>query len=91
MRIDAKNLIKIYDIICILNEIIAENECFKLKDLAINGNDLIEHGIPQGKIIGSILNELLSMVIDNEINNDKNELLKMTDFIFKSKYKEDVL
>lgn len=32
-----------------------------------------------------------AMVIDNEINNDKNELLKMTDFIFKSKYKEDVL
>lgn len=82
---------KLFDIICILNEIIVENECFKLKDLAINGNDLIEYGIPQGKIIGSILNELLYMVIDNEVNNDKNELLKMTDFIFKSKYKEDVL
>lgn len=69
----------------ILNNIILEEECFKLKDLAVNGNDLIQNGIPQGKIIGSILNELLTMVIDGDIKNEKEELLEMTKLIIKRK------
>ena len=60
----------------VLNLIIEENECFKLKDLAINGKDLIELGIPQGKYIGEILNTLLINVIDGEIKNEKEELIE---------------
>ena len=67
----------------ILDEVLAEESCFKLKDLAINGKDLISHGIPEGKMIGNILNELLTMVIDGEIPNEKEKLLEMTDLITK--------
>lgn len=74
---------KITDIQMLLDDVLQENECFTLKDLAINGKDLIQCGIPEGKIIGTILNTLLTMVIDGEINNDKNNLLQMTNLLLK--------
>lgn len=54
---------------------IQQQDCFTLKDLAINGNDLIALGIPTGKTIGHILNYLLEMVIDGSIENDKSKLI----------------
>lgn len=58
-----------------LEEVLASEQCFQLKDLAVNGNDLMEIGIPKGKEIGNTLNWLLDMVINSEANNEKNELL----------------
>ena len=60
-----------------LEEVLASEQCFKLKDLAVNGNDLMQIGIPQGREIGNTLNWLLDMVINGEVNNDKNELLNL--------------
>lgn len=60
----------------ILNTVIIENSCFSLKDLAVNGNDLIELGIPKGKKIGSILNHLLEMVLNEEVQNDRTVLIE---------------
>ncbi len=57
------------------NEILDSEECFSLKDLEINGNDLISLGIKPGKNIGKILNELLDGVISGNITNEKKELL----------------
>lgn len=74
---------KITDIQMLLDVVLQENECFTLKDLAINGKDLIQHGIPEGKTIGIILNTLLTMVIDGEINNDKDSLFQMTELLLK--------
>ena len=59
----------------VLNEILEQKQCFSLKGLAVNGKDLIEAGVPEGAEIGAILNRLLSMVIDEEIENDKEKLL----------------
>lgn len=59
----------------LLNEILAEEQCFSLKDLAINGKDLIELGVLPGKKIGEILNSLLSKVIDEDIENDHETLV----------------
>lgn len=59
----------------LIDEILAAEECFTLKDLAINGKDLLVLGIPEGKQIGEILNVLLNMVIDDEIENNKDKLL----------------
>lgn len=59
----------------ILGEILSKNLCFALKDLAVNGEDLINIGINKGKKIGEILNELLSMVIDEELENEREKLL----------------
>jgi len=62
-----------------LNLIIAQKECFNLKDLKINGGDLINLGFIKGKKIGDTLQKLLELVIeDPELNNqpDLFELAK---------------
>ena len=60
----------------VFERVIAEEQCFKIKDLKINGKDLMELGVPQGKKIGQILETLLMTVINEEIENKKNTLLK---------------
>lgn len=68
-----RKLVKTRDL---LKKIIEEQECFSLKDLAINGLDLKNMGYKEGKIIGAILKNCLSQVIDDESRNDKDWLLK---------------
>lgn len=60
-----------------LEKVLEENLCFTLKDLAVNGRDLIELGYKQSKEIGVVLNNLLEKVIDGDVANDKEELLKI--------------
>ena len=59
--------------------ILSEKSCFSLSDLAINGKDLLSLGLPQGKIIGNILNQLLDDVIENKTVNKKEALLKLAE------------
>lgn len=59
-------------------EIIAQNACFSLKDLTINGSDLIEMGFKPGREIGVILKNLLDEVIGGKLPNKKEELIKFT-------------
>ena len=58
----------------IIAEIQAENACLSLKDLAINGHDLMALGF-QGRDIGQTLNRLLELVLDEEIENTKEALI----------------
>ena len=58
----------------ILAEIEAENACLSLKDLAVNGHDLMAAGIT-GPAIGKTLNRLLNLVLDEQLPNEKNALL----------------
>lgn len=60
-----------------LDLILEQNECFTLKDLNINGKDLIELGFNKGKEIGEILKYLLDKVIDNPDLNNKENLIKL--------------
>lgn len=57
-----------------LKEIEENNECCRISDLSVNGNDLSERGIT-GENIGKTLNELLDMVIEGKISNTKTDLL----------------
>ena len=59
----------------IVNEIINENECFSIKHLAIDGNDLIALGF-KGKKIGETLEKCLTAVIDGKVENEKDKLIK---------------
>lgn len=59
----------------IINEIINEKECFSIKHLEIDGNDLIALGF-KGKKIGETLQKVLTAVIDGKVKNEKSELLK---------------
>lgn len=61
----------------IYQEIIDEKQCFSLKDMALNGRDLIEIGVPKGKEIGRILNVLLEKVIDDPELNNKDSLTRL--------------
>ena len=65
------------EILNLLNEIIEHKQCFLLKDLAVNGSDLIEEKIASGVQIGVVLNKLLDMVINDEAENNKNILLEI--------------
>lgn len=66
-----------FDIVkSIADKIIEEESCFSLKDLAVNGTDLIENGFEKGKKLGEILAFLLNEVIEERIPNEKIMLLK---------------
>lgn len=58
-----------------LDLIINENQAFSLRDLAVNGDDLISAGFSQGKAIGEMLQRLLRFVIDEELANEREALL----------------
>lgn len=58
-----------------IRQIEEEKLCFSLKQLAINGDDLIGIGIPKGKLIGVVLDKLLDEVIEETICNSKESLL----------------
>ena len=58
----------------LLTEIQQEDACLSLKDLAVNGNDLLALGIT-GKAIGLTLNHLLEQVVDEQLPNEKDTLL----------------
>jgi tRNA nucleotidyltransferase (CCA-adding enzyme) len=61
----------------ILEEVLREETCFTLKDLAVNGNDLMSIGYKENKELGNTLNELLRLVIDEECPNKKEKLLEV--------------
>ncbi len=60
----------------LLRALLESENCFKLSDLAVNGNDLINSGIPEGKLIGQKLDMLFKKVVIDGIPNDKEILLK---------------
>ena len=57
-----------------LAEVLAEQACFTVKDLAVGGNDLMALGIT-GRQIGKTLEQLLSRVQNEELPNEKSALL----------------
>ena len=52
----------------------AEKSCLKLRDLEVNGHDLMALGL-SGSAIGDCLNSLLAQVLDEKIPNEKAALL----------------
>lgn len=56
--------------------ILMQQQCFSLKDLSINGNDVISLGL-KGKQIGNALNFALEAVIDDVIKNEKKALINL--------------
>lgn len=57
-----------------MEEVLAEEQCFSLRHLAINGRDLLCLGIPQGPEIGRILNVLLEQVVEEALPNEPDAL-----------------
>lgn len=55
-------------------EILAQNQCFSLKQLAVDGNDILSLGA-KGREVGNILNLLLDEVIEERLPNEREALL----------------
>ena len=55
-------------------KIIGENQCIKISDLAVDGNDMLELGY-SGKAVGDILKSVLEAVIDEKLPNEREALL----------------
>ena len=60
----------------LLGEITAEEACLSIKDLAVNGNDLMEAGFAPGPELGKKLQWLLEQVLDERLPNKKQALLQ---------------
>ena len=59
----------------VLDELLCEQACFGIKDLAVNGNDLLALGFVPGPKIGACLSHLLALVQDEKLPNKKEALL----------------
>ena len=56
--------------------IVAERQCLALKDLAVNGRDIIAAGAVPGPAVGRILNRLLEQVLNGDLPNRREVLLE---------------
>lgn len=61
-----------------IRETAEKNECLTLKDLAIDGNELIKMGFT-GRQIGEALNKMLENVLDETLRNTKAELVSFAE------------
>ena len=68
---------KIENIVEIRNlykQILMENQCVTLRQLAVSGRELMELGMKPGRELGAMLSELLEYVLDDPARNDKEIL-----------------
>lgn len=70
--IDRLNVLKEIDLIA--KSIIKDREGYNLKTLAITGREVLDLGY-EGKEIGMVLNEVLTLVIEEELENDHDKLI----------------
>ncbi len=68
-----------------LAQIEAEDSCFTIKDLDINGKDLMAIGVPRQHIMSEIFEILLDEVMDDRLKNKKDALLHRAKELMKGK------
>lgn len=57
-------------------QVLSERPCFTLRDLAVNGRDLMSAGVAKGPLLGQTLQRLLEQVMDGGLPNEKEALLE---------------
>ena len=57
-----------------VREIIENGECYRRKDLAVNGNDIRELGYEKEEI-RNILDRILNAVVYEELENDRESII----------------
>jgi tRNA nucleotidyltransferase (CCA-adding enzyme) len=60
-----------------VEDILRDNLPLRIKDLAVNGNDLKGLGIRQGREMGRLLHRLLEVVLEKPEKNDKDVLISL--------------
>ena len=66
-------------------KILKEKQPLTVKELDINGHELMKYGVGKGKEIGNILNRLLDIVLDNPSLNRKDLLINEVEKILNQK------
>ncbi|MCR5216971.1 MAG: CCA tRNA nucleotidyltransferase [Lachnospiraceae bacterium] len=74
-----KSLIQLDMMDKMYRQIIARGDCVTLKDLKVNGKDLMELGMQPGSELGEMLILLLHTVLENPLNNEKETLLALVE------------
>ena len=69
-----------------VEKILTEKNALSIKDLAVSGKDLLSAGIPAGKQMGIILNELLEAVLEDPALNTQENLLEIAVKINRERY-----
>ena len=62
-----------------VDTVLAQNNAFSLKDLAVKGQDLIAIGVKPGKAMGIILDQLMETVLDDPEQNTREKLLEIAE------------
>ena len=70
-------LARLDEVETLYKEILADKDAVTIKDLAVNGKDLIDRGVTPGPELGEILNRMLDHVIDHPEDNVKDVLIGM--------------
>ena len=60
-----------------IKTILSASHTFRIRDLAINGSDLMALGVPEGPVIGTLLSQLHETVLDDPRQNRKEILTKI--------------
>ena len=55
-------------------EILSETPCLRIRDLAVNGHDLMALGLA-GRAIGSVQRHILDQILEGKLSNQKEEIL----------------
>lgn len=73
--IEQDRIEKVNAIVNILDDVLSKQPCFSIKDLAVNGQDIMRICmLKEGKSIGYWLNNVLNLVIDGDLNNTKEDI-----------------
>ena len=70
----AKGAADVESLTRVLEDVLRDKVCFAVKDMAVNGRDLMTLGA-KGKAVGECLNHLLSLLIGEELPNERDALL----------------
>lgn len=67
---------QLFETEALLNRVLAQEQCFSLRQLAVNGTDLQALGL-RGRPVGEMLHALLDAVIDGQTDNRRETLLRL--------------
>ena len=55
---------------------LSKTGCYTMRQLAVNGADLMEAGLPAGPAVGRVLHDLLGAVMEGRVANEREALLR---------------
>lgn len=59
-----------------VDEVIRQGQCFSMADMKIDGRDIMALGVEEGREIGRIKNRIFEMIVEGQIENDRDALLR---------------